>query len=236
LDAWLDDETMQAIAMENNLSETAFFVPEGDGFRLRWFTPSKEVSLCGHATLATAFVIFTRLEPARQEVCFETLSGPLWVRREGDRLAMDFPARQVEPCHTADDLIAALGRPPERVLATRPGDQFIAVYATETEVRAITPDHAAFARLGRGVAVTAPGDASDCASRYFASYAGVPEDPVTGSIHCALVPYWAQRLGKREIHARQVSRRGGELFCEDQGARVKIAGYAVQYMEGTLHT
>jgi predicted PhzF superfamily epimerase YddE/YHI9 len=235
LAAWPDDATMQAIALENNLSETAFFAPEGAGFRLRWFTPVKEVRLCGHATLASAFVIFTELEPARAEVRFETLSGPLLVSRAGERIVMDFPARRLLPCpEPPAALLEGLGRPPLEVFETETRRSYIAVYQAETDVAALAPDFGRLAALGHTVGVTAPGRAADCASRYFAPDHGVPEDPVTGSIHCSLVPYWAARLGKRQIHAHQVSARGGELFCEDRGERVTIAGYAVKYMEGTI--
>ena len=235
LESWPDEQIMQGIAMENNLSETAFFAPEGDGFRLRWFTPRQEVSLCGHATLASAFVVFTELDVTRDEVRFETKSGPLWVRREGDLLAMDFPARRPAPCaDPPDGLLEGLGRPPLEVWEVAPGRSLIAVYADEEEVAALRPDFARLAELKRGAAPTAPGRTSDCASRFFLPSHGIPEDPVTGSIHCSLVPYWAERLGKKQIHARQVSPRGGELFCEDRGERVRIAGYAVKYLEGVI--
>lgn len=234
LESWPDDELMQAIAQENNLSETAFFVPEGEGFRLRWFTPVREVSLCGHATLASAFVIFTEIDRGRDDVRFETLSGPLWVRRDGERIAMDFPARRLEPLEAPAELVEGIHKEPRQVWAVAPGRSIVLVYDREEEVRSIWPEFGHLAALGRSVAVTAPGDHSDCASRYFAPHAGVPEDPVTGSIHCALVPYWAARLGKKEIYARQVSRRGGELFCEDRGQRVAIAGYAAKYLEGIV--
>jgi predicted PhzF superfamily epimerase YddE/YHI9 len=235
LSTWLDDATMQSIALENNLSETAFFAPEGEGFRLRWFTPVKEVRLCGHATLASAFVIFTELEPGRREVRFETLSGPLLVSRAGERIVMDFPARRLLPyLEPPDALIEGLGRMPVEVLEVETRRSYVAVYEDEDAVRGLKPDFGLLAGLGHTIGVTAPGRDADCASRYFAPDHGVPEDPVTGSIHCALVPYWAARLGKRQIHARQVSARGGELFCEARGERVTIAGYAVKYMEGTI--
>jgi PhzF family phenazine biosynthesis protein len=238
LDAWPDDDLLQAIAQENNLSETAFFVPEGSpegqSYRLRWFTPVKEVSLCGHATLASAYVILTEIDRTSEAVHFETESGPLAAKRDGDRIAMDFPARRLEQCEPPGPLVEGIRLEPREVLAVSPGRSLVLVYSSEEEVRSIWPDFGHLAALGRSVGITAPGDHSDCASRYFAPHAGVPEDPVTGSIHCALVPYWAARLGKREIYARQVSRRGGELFCEDRGQRVGIAGHAVKYMEGVL--
>jgi PhzF family phenazine biosynthesis protein len=235
LESWLDDETMQAIARENNLSETAFFAPEADGFRLRWFTPVTEVSLCGHATLASAFVVFTELGWTQDTVQFETKSGPLWVRRDGDRLAMDFPARRVARCANPPDLLAlSLGHDPLEVWEATPGRSLLAVYGDEETVRAIRPDFAQLTELHRGVAITAPGQTSDCASRFFLPDHGIPEDPVTGSIHCALTPYWARRLGRSQIHARQVSARGGELFCEDRGERIIIAGHAVKYLQGVI--
>jgi PhzF family phenazine biosynthesis protein len=245
LETWPDDATMMHIAAENNLSETAFLAPigapgdeapgMGGDFRLRWFTPTTEVRLCGHATLATAFVIFTELGWTQDVVRFETKSGPLWVRRDGDRLAMDFPARQVAPSADPPPLLAAaLGCAPVAVWEASPSRSLIAVYEDEDTVRGIRPDFARLTELHRSVAITAPGKTSDCASRFFAPDHGIPEDPVTGSIHCALTPYWAKRLGRPQIHARQVSARGGELFCEDRGERIAIAGYAVKYMQGVI--
>ncbi len=235
LECWLDDRVLQAIAQENNHSETAFFVSDGAGFGLRWFTPRREVSLCGHATLAAAFVIFSELKLALGSVVFTTRSGALEVRREGSRLVMDFPARRLEACpQPPAPLLAGLGPAPDGILAVVPGKSYVAVYATEQEVRALQPDFGLLAQLPGGVGATAPGREADCASRDFAPAIGIPEDPVTGSIHCALVPYWAGRLGKSQIHARQVSQRGGELYCQDRGDRVSIAGYAVKYLEGTI--
>lgn len=234
LDEWLDDATMQKIAMENNLSETAFFVPEGDGYGLRWFTPSVEVPLCGHATLASAHVIFNYLDTSKESVTFETQSGTLVARRDGERIALDFPARRPEPVEAPEDLLAALDARPREVL--RSAVDYLAVYETEEEVRRLRPDMARLMRVeSLGVIVTAPGQESDCASRYFAPRAGIPEDPVTGAAHCTLAPYWAARLGRAQIHARQVSARGGEVFCEDRGARVTLSGHAARYSEGFLH-
>lgn len=236
LEEWLDDATMQAVAAENNLSETAFFVPVDDGYELRWFTPQLEVSLCGHATLATAFVLFEELDPGRTEARFETRSGELRVRRSGEHLVMDFPKwvlRSVEDIPAA--IIEGLGREPREVLMTDSRDNFFAVYESESEVRAVEPD---FTRLSTlhpaGVAITAPGDRSDCVSRYFAPSWGIPEDPATGSIHCGLAPYWGERLCKQEILARQVSERGAELHCEIQEDRVLIGGHATKYLEGWI--
>jgi PhzF family phenazine biosynthesis protein len=232
LDAWLPDATLQAIAAENNLSETAFLVRNGPDYDLRWFTPELEIDLCGHATLASGFVVLAELEPLRESVTFHTRSGPLAVTRDGPRLAMDFPARPPEPCATPEGLARGLGRAPERTLRSR---DLLAVFATEEDVLALRPDMALLAALDAlGVIVTAPGRGADFVSRFFAPRAGVPEDPVTGSAHCTLVPYWSERLGKKRLHAFQVSRRGGELFCENRGERVGIAGHAVLVLEGTL--
>ena len=235
LEAWLPDETLQAIAQENNLSETAFFVPEGDGYALRWFTPVHEVDLCGHATLATAHVILTRLAPDRASVAFATkVSGTLTVSRDGDRYVMDFPPwpRQPAPLHEA--LAKALGKPPTALFT---GHDWMAVFADEADVRGLAPDITALARIEtRGVIATAPGRDVDFVSRFFAPRYGIPEDPVTGSAHCTLTPYWAERLGKTELSARQISARGGDLRCTlaDDG-RVRLAGQAVLYMEGRIH-
>jgi PhzF family phenazine biosynthesis protein len=233
LEQWLPDAVMQAIAAENNLSETAFFAPEGDGWRLRWFTPTAEIDLCGHATLASAFVLFECLNLAAQTVAFETLGGRLEVSREGERLVMDFPARPPKRRIGPEGLAEALGAEPKEVLSAR---DLICVFETEAQVRALSPNMARLARLPAfAVCPTAPGDDCDFVSRFFAPGAGVPEDPVTGSAHCSLVPYWAKRLGKKDLHARQVSARGGELFCRDNGERVVIAGRAVLYLEGRIN-
>lgn len=244
LDAWLPDGLMQAIAMENNLSETAFLVPEGAEFRLRWFTPTREVDLCGHATLASAAVVFSHIAPRRIQVEFETRSGTLMVRRawasEGlpaGSLVMDFPALPAVALETVpDDLVAALGARPVQVLS---GRSLVAVFADADTVRELRPDLAAVSRLEtHAVIVTAAGTGRDgdvdFVSRFFAPQQGVPEDPVTGSAHCTLAPYWAARLGKTRLHARQVSARGGELWCELRGPRVGIAGHAVLYLRGEI--
>jgi len=232
LDAWLPDATMQAIAAENNLAETAFFVPEGEDYGLRWFTPAIEVDLCGHATLASAHVIFDRLKPGRDVVSFSTRSGVLTVTRAGDRLALDFPAQPPAPCTPPDDLGAALGGAPLEILGSV---DYMAVFGSAAEVRALAPDFRRLARLDRrGVIATAPGSDCDFVSRFFAPRAGIDEDPVTGSAHCALIPYWARRLGKDRLFARQISARGGELDCALRGDRVTIAGRAVLYLEGTI--
>lgn len=236
LEAWLPEALMQAIAAENNLSETAFCVPEGESYGLRWFTPLKEIDLCGHATLATAHVLFEHLGFAGAEIVFSTRSGALRVTRAGDRLAMDFPAKAVEPCAAPGALIEGLGRAPLEVYG---GRDYLAVFADAAEVRALTPDPRRLAELDRhGVIVTAPGGAEDgdvdFVSRFFVPKFGVDEDPVTGSAHCSLTPFWAARLGKATLEARQVSRRGGRLQCTLAGERVILRGRAVTYMAATI--
>jgi PhzF family phenazine biosynthesis protein len=236
MDSWLPDATLQNIAAENNLAETAFFTPDGDDWRLRWFTPTVEVDLCGHATLATAHLIFTRLKPAATNLRFQTRSGLLQVSRDGDDLVLDFPSVPAAPLKDAA-AAAALAE----ALDAWPSASFVAtdhmaVFEREEDVAALKPDMRRVAALGRrGVIATAPGRKCDFVSRFFAPSHGIPEDPVTGSAHCTLTPYWAQRLGKKKLHARQISTRIGELRCEDRGERVAIAGRAVLYLEGTIH-
>lgn len=233
LERWLPDEVMQSIAAENNLSETAFFVPEDSSYRLRWFTPGVEVDLCGHATLASAHIVLTKLTPDRDSVSFHTRSGELIVRRAGDRYSMDFPARPPEHCEVHPRLIEALGTVPLEILAAR---DYLVVYTSEEQVLTLQPSMELLCLMDRfAVIVTAPGSGGvDFVSRFFAPSKGVPEDPVTGSAHCTLIPYWSRRLGKTHLNARQVSRRGGELWCEDRGERVTIAGNAALYLEGTI--
>ncbi len=232
LDAWPPDPLLQAIAVENNLSETAFLVREPNGWRIRWFTPAIEVNLCGHATLASGWVYFTQLEPAATSVTFASRSGPLAVTREGGRFVLDFPAYDSHRIETPPALVEAIGVAP---LETWLGVKLMALLPDESAVRAVRPDFAKVAALEAfGVIVTAPGDTSDIASRYFVPQAGVNEDPVTGAAHCQLVPWWARRLGRTSIHARQVSARGGELWCEARGERVALAGDAVGYLSGTI--
>lgn len=234
LESWLPDDLMQSIALENNLSETAFVVARGDSgeYDLRWFTPGAEVDLCGHATLATAWVLYERLGESADRVIFHTRSGPLNVSRRGAMLVMDFPALPAADTAMPDGLAEALGATPTQFLRAIKN---MAVFESEAQVRAIRPDFGYIAAMdGMGLIITAPGDASDCASRYFAPQVGVDEDPVTGSAHCTIVPYWASRLGKTDIHARQVSARGGDLYCRDQGERVEIAGSAVMTLQGSL--
>ena len=230
---WLPTETMQSIALENNLSETAFYVPDGDGYGLRWFTPTFEIDLCGHATLATAHLIFEVLGSDQRVLNFGTKSGLLTVERDGGRLVLDFPSRPAMACETPPGLIDAIGREPQEILKAR---DYMLVYESEKDVLAINPNFAELARVPtHAVIVTAPGETSDFVSRFFAPEVGVTEDPVTGSAHCTLIPYWAERLGKTEMFARQVSARGGELHCEIRGDRVRIGGNATLYMKGEIY-
>lgn len=231
----LDESLMQAIAAENNLSETAFVLRRGADYSIRWFTPEIEVELCGHATLASAHVVFEHLEPARDQVTFHSKSGPLHVTFDHatDRLVLDFPEYACERAPLEDDVAAAVGgvRPEEVWL----GPKLMAVFASEREVRELAPDFALVRGLpGFGLIVTAPGDDCDFVSRYFVPQAGVNEDPVTGAAHCQLTPWWARRLGQSALRARQVSRRGGELWVEHAPPRVRIAGYAAEYLRGTI--
>lgn len=232
LAAWLSDDVLQAIAAENNLAETAYLVAQGDDYAIRWFTPTAEVPLCGHATLASAWVVMNRLEPGRERVTFHSKSGPLTVAREGERLSMDFPAMALDGAAEHPGIVAALGARPRALFR---GFLWLAEYDSEAQVRALAPDFAALGKIdAHGVIVTARGTDCDFVSRFFAPAIGIPEDPVTGSAHCRLVPYWAQKLGKTTLFARQVSARGGELWCELKGERVVMAGHAALYLEGTI--
>jgi len=230
---WLPDALLQSIATENNLAETAFLVQRDSSFGLRWFTPSVEMDLCGHATLAAAHVVFRHLGWRAPAVQFHTRSGVLGVARSDELLTLDFPAAPASACTAPPDLIAGLGRLPDFTAKAR---DYLAVFDSERTVRELQPDMAALGRLDcLGIIATAPGEGCDFVSRFFAPRAGVPEDPVTGSAHCTLIPYWARRLGRSRLRALQVSRRRGELFCEDHGERVGIAGRAVTYSTGFLH-
>jgi predicted PhzF superfamily epimerase YddE/YHI9 len=233
LPRWISAPRMQAIAAENNLAETAFLVGGGGRYRLRWFTPALEVDLCGHATLAAAWVVFNVLEKGRREVAFSTRSGTLRVGRQArGLLAMDFPSRPPQPCRAPAALLAGLGRAPREVWGSR---DYLCVYDREDDVKALRPDMEKLLTLDKlGVIATARGRKVDFVSRFFAPRAGIPEDPVTGSAHCTLIPYWAEKLGKAELRARQVSPRVGELACTLRGPRVTIAGHAVLYLKGTI--
>ncbi|WP_243315021.1 PhzF family phenazine biosynthesis protein [Geothrix paludis] len=232
MEAFPSDGLMQALAAENNLAETAFLVPDGGDYRLRWFTPTTEVPLCGHATLASAAVVMERLEPGRRRVVFQTASGPLGVDRTASGYRMNLPVRPTRPVPPPPGLAEALGIVPVEVLAD--AFNYLALLESAQAVRRLAPDLAAIARMDRsGVIVTAPGDDShDFVSRYFAPAKGIPEDPVTGGAHCALTPYWAARLRKTELRAHQASRRGGELLCRLVGDRVELEGACVFYLEG----
>ena len=235
LNDWLPDDLMQKLATENNLAETAFLVDRNQHYELRWMTPAIEIDLCGHATLGSAHVIFNHLGRKGDSLLFQSRSGELRVDRNGDRLVLDFPSQLAKKSERVPKLEEALRASPGELL--RGGRDYFAVFENETQIASINPDFEILMQLDAlGVVVTAPGDNCDFVSRYFAPRAGIPEDPVTGSTHCVLIPYWAKRLGKRELHARQLSKRGGELFCEDRENRVGIGGYAVTYLEGHLRT
>ncbi len=234
LDAWIDDGKLQSIAAENNLSETAYLVQNENGFELRWFTPLTEVALCGHATLASAFVLFVCRHWNADTVRFQTRnSGQLMVARRGEIFEMDFPARPARPGSPLDKLSQALGAAPEKIFDS--AEDLMAVLDNEKAVVDVQPDFAALEKLNyRGIIIPAQGDECDFVSRFFAPGVGVAEDPVTGSAHCVLAPYWATVLGKKKLKALQVSKRGGELFCELAGDRVMISGKAALYLEGTI--
>ena len=232
LDAWLPDDVMQNIAAENNLAETAFFVPSKKGYDLRWFTPTVEMDLCGHATIASGYVLFEILGSDQSFLRFQTRSGELTVEKTGDRYVLDFPSRPAVQVEAPAGLIEAIDAEPKEVLKSR---DFMLVYESEADILAINPDFNLLSKLDvHAVIVTAKGDSSDFVSRFFAPKVGVNEDPVTGSAHCTLIPYWVDKLGKNDLYARQVSSRGGELFCELRGDRVKIGGNAVLYLTGEI--
>ena len=232
LESWLPDELMQSIAIENNLSETAFFIPKDDGFHLRWFTPKTEVDLCGHATLASAYVLFNLLGYSAGKIRFQTREGDLFVERQAQELVMDFPTKKPVECETPDLLLKALGIEP---LSLYCNEDYVALLSSEDEVKAVRPDFNIMSEIDtRGIIITAPGDNVDFVSRFFAPRYGIDEDPVTGSAHCVLTPFWAARLGKNNLTAKQVSKRVGDLRCILEGSRVKIVGSAVQYMQGEI--
>ena len=236
LDAWLADDLMLKIAAENNLSETAFFVREADRYHIRWFTPTLEVNLCGHATLATAHVIFNELKLEDSFIGLRSeRSGELAVDKQGDKLVLDFPAYPMTEIEQSDVLAQAVGKVPMKVWESQ-GNMVFLRLESEEDVKGLEPDMHALAQLEYDeVIVTAPGDDCDFASRMFAPRIGIPEDPVTGAIHCSLIPYWAEQLGKDDLFARQVSKRGGELFCQLAGDRVRIGGNAVTFLKGEIY-
>ena len=233
LSEWLEDDVLQSIASENNLSETAFFVKDKDIYNLRWFTPEVEVSICGHATLASAHVIFEHLNYEGSEIVFETKSGRLAVKKKKDVLLMDFPTIDTSPIEIPETLIQSLGAKPKEVLLG--SWLYLAVFENESEIKTLTPDFSLMAKLNKAVVVTAKGNNSaDFVSRCFSPDVGIPEDPVTGASHCALVPYWAGKLKKTHFHALQLSKRGGELYCEYLDDRVIIGGKAVTFSIGRI--
>jgi len=233
LEYWLEDEVLQNIAAENNLSETAFFVDRGDFFQLRWFTPQTEVDLCGHATLAAAYVLFNHLGYKEKTIRFKTRSGILSVSQNDELLTMNFPSADLIKVDTPPDLIEGLGYEP---VATYQSDDLLALYDSEEMVARLDPDFMKLSELSaRGIIVTAKGNSVDFVSRFFAPAVGIPEDPVTGSAHCTLIPYWAEKLGKTRMTAKQVSCRGGDLICENKKDGVVIGGQARLYMEGKIN-
>lgn len=238
---WIDDSILQNIAAENNLAETAYIVPVDGGWELRWFTPVSEVALCGHATLATAYVLTTHLDcTARQMNFFTRQSGTLTVEKQQDgKLSMSFPAITLNNSDKAEAVEKLLGSSPTSVLYGYYSESeydYVAVFDTQSQVAALSPDYVNFNSLtSRGVIATAPGTSCDFVSRYFAPNVGINEDPVTGSAHCLLIPYWSEKLGKQHMSARQISKREGELDCSlEADGRVIISGYAADYMVGEI--
>lgn len=234
LESWLDDATMQNIAMENNLSETAFVVKNANTYQIRWFTPKFEVNLCGHATLATAYVLFSYFEKNITEILFHSpRSGALSVTKNGALLTLDFPTDIINHITPSKQIIEALGSVPKESYEGK--DDFMMVFDSQDQIETLSPDFAKLSKCGRrGVIVTAPGQTVDFVSRFFAPQCGIDEDPVTGSAHTTLIPYWAKKLTKNKLSAQQLSQRGGHLLCEFRGDRVKISGKAVQYMKGEI--
>lgn len=230
LDRWLDEAQLELIARENNQPATAFFIQSGDGYELRWFSPTVELDLCGHGTIAAAAVLFNYVAPARQSLMFKTKGGPIRVEKVGPLISMDLPVIKAVPCPTKpEDLVRALGKEPRQVLKSR---NYLAIYDRPEEIQSIAPDMARLKEIEcLGVIVTSQGQDCDFVSRYFAPRIGIPEDPATGSTHCTLAPYWSKRLGKRKLHAVQLSSRRGELWCEHLDDKVRISAQAVLYSE-----
>jgi PhzF family phenazine biosynthesis protein len=234
LENWPETSLMQQIAMENGLAETAFFVPQAQGFALRWFTPEIEMDLCGHATLAAAHVLTHHLGCTQSPLRFQSQSGELLVTHEAGQLTLDFPVRPPAPAEAPELILAGLSVRPREVLKAR---DYVLVYESEALIRELVPNLSLLNQINLdpgGICVTAPGQEVDFVSRFFTPQASVFEDPVTGSAHCSLIPYWAQKLGKASLTARQLSRRGGQLFCRSAGDRVLISGAAVTYLEGVI--
>jgi PhzF family phenazine biosynthesis protein len=232
-DSELPDATMQSIAAENNLAETAFVLADGDNFQIRWFTPTVEVDLCGHATLASAHVLFNHLEYSGDVIAFLSKSGELRVRQEDNILYLDFPADTIQAAELTPGIGNGLGDRPIELYKGR--DDYLAIFDSEKTITSLQPNMNTLGKIpSRGIIVSAPGETSDFVSRFFAPQSGVPEDPVTGSAHTTLIPYWSKRLGKKHLQARQISKRGGELICRDLGTRVEIGGRAVTYLVGEI--
>ncbi|MES2801354.1 MAG: PhzF family phenazine biosynthesis protein [Bdellovibrionota bacterium] len=235
LDNWLSETQMQKIAAENNLAETAFLVKKLDHYELRWFTPTVEVDLCGHATLASAYVIFNNLNYSGSQIRFETKSGSLFVNRNKERLTLDFPGRVVESCNPTKELLANFSNPPKEVLKSGTGT-YIILLDNENDVTGFKPDFAKLALVDRCVNITAPGSNCDFVSRFFGPNIGLPEDSVTGSAHCGLAIYWSKKLARTdELHAVQLSARTGEIFCQVVNDRVLLSGYVAPYLEGHIN-
>ena len=234
LDAWLSPDEMQNIALENNLPATAFFVKAGDGYQIRWFTTRTEIPLCGHATLASAFVLFGELGVTTPSITFSCNAGELHVYRQDDRLVLDFPAIFPDRVASADAVITAIGAGPKEIYKAL---DYMLIYDDEETIASLEPDFGSLAKTdARGVIVTSPGKTVDIVSRFFAPGFGINEDQVTGSAHCALVPYWAKQFCRNTLTARQLSARGGELFCEFSSDRVKIGGQATLFLKGEIVT
>ena len=232
LTEWLSDETMQSIAAENNLSETAFFVPKANGYHIRWFTPVSEVELCGHATLATAYVLFNILGYKNDKIEFDSKSGLLTVTRDNDWLVMDFPAQPPTLCDIPQEIVKAFNIEPIECLKA---EDFIAVFEREIDIEMAKPDFEQLKKINsRGVIITAKSTRYDFVARFFAPKYGIPEDPVTGSAYTQLAPYWASKVGLKKFSVKQLSSRGGELTCEIVDDRVLIAGKAIKYLEGKI--
>ncbi|HPF50980.1 MAG TPA: PhzF family phenazine biosynthesis protein [Draconibacterium sp.] len=233
LDEWLPDDTMQKLAMENNLSETAFFCPSEQGYKIRWFTPLAEVALCGHATLASAHVLFHHLGFPENEIHFESQSGLLLVKKDLDRIVLNFPASKVESKFMPPSLKTAFGVHPQEAFVGR--DDMMLIFKKEEDILNLAPDFSKIIESNvRGIICTARSEKYDFVSRFFAPAVGVNEDPVTGSAHTMLIPYWAKQLKKSELTAKQVSKRSGILYCKDLGDRVEIGGKAVTYLVGQI--
>ncbi len=233
LEEWLEDEIMQKIAFENNLAETAFLVKNVDHYDLRWFTPEVEIDLCGHATLGSAYVLMNYVDPSMKRVEFHTMSGILTVIREGDLFTMDFPSRKPVPCEKPDLLEQALG---VQVLETHIARDLLVVIKDEKSLAELRPDFSLLGKIDQvfGFIVTAKGDQCDFVSRFFAPNAGIMEDPVTGSSHTTLIPFWSEKLSKDNMTAKQLSKRGGSLYCKNKGERVEISGKAVTHLIGEI--